>query len=168
MEKSNFNFEQKISIIYKDIDAAFSKYLQASTNVNILRGWSLTVSLAYFGFLISIQTGNYYLFIPYLAFLFLFMYLEAIERDKSKEASDELRFIKEIFKEDELNEFQNKVVAYEFRDFRIQNRPILSFKRFWKRFKLIFYLDSLLWYFIQLTLVFASLYFIKNGSLKID
>jgi len=168
MEELNHNFQQKISIIHKDIDAAFSKYLQANTNVNTLRGWSLTVSLAYFGFLISIQSGIYTLFIPYLIFLFLFMYLEAIERDKSKDASDELRLIKGIFKVNDLEELQSEVSKYEFRDFRVQNRPTLSLKRIWKRFKLIFYLDSFLWYLIQLTLIFACLYFIQSGFLKIE
>ena len=157
----------KIEIIYKDIDAAYSKYIQANTNISTLRGWSLTVSLAYFGFLITVQSGNFILLLPYVLFLIPFMYLEAIERDKSRDASEELRLIKNIFNETELTSFNNKVSEYEFRDFRISNRPIFSCYRIWKRFKIIFYPDSLLWYSIQLILLILCIYFIKNGLLKI-
>ena len=97
MNNSNSTYQYKIEIIYKDIDEAYSKYIQANTNRRTLRGWSLTVSLAYFGFLITIHYGNFILLLPYVMFLVLFMYLEAIERDKSRDASEELKFIKGIF-----------------------------------------------------------------------
>jgi len=75
----------------------------------------LTISLAYFGFLITIQTNNYFLLLPYLLFQLLFMYLEAIERDFSNETSNALRTIKNILLENDICKYENIVWSYQFR-----------------------------------------------------
>ena len=161
----NSLFESKLMIIQKDIEETFSIYNNSKANINTLRGWSLTISLAYFGFLITIQTNNYLLLLPYILFQFFFMYLEATKKDNMDEASSSLYEIKSIFLETDQNKFESVVLAYKFRGYpRPSKRSFISFKRTCKRIKKIFISPELLWwYLVQFILLFLGIYALKNG-----
>ncbi len=151
--KENSLINYKIEIMNKDIDAAFASFVHSGSKINLLRGWSMTVTLAYTSYLISVHTIDFSLYIPYAIFWGLFIYMDAIERDLAHEATDDLRMIKEIFNETEPNHFYQKIWNYQFRETRNANRPTFNCQRFGRRLKLMFCPAAFVWYILQILLV---------------
>lgn len=110
--------DYKADVIVKDWEIAHATYQGHFNYISTLRGWTVTLLLAYIGFLVSIKSDNFLIILPFVIVLLVFMYLEGGARARAALLVDEIRGIERIFMESDAVKFTELVRAYEFRDIR--------------------------------------------------
>ena len=159
---SNLNpIEQKVSIVAKDLDTAFQVYGRYVTRLTSLRGWTVTILLAYMGFLITNKTDKVIALLPLGLVLLLFMYLEAIYRRELRFLAKEVRKVQEIFMEDDPAKFADLIKEYKFRDLRAHAVRETQMNRIIKTLKFMLLPQIIGWYFLLLLLAVACYLEIK-------
>lgn len=159
---SNLNpIEQKISIVAKDLDTAFQVYGRYITRLTSLRGWTVTIVIAYMGFLITNKTDKVIALLPLGLILLLFMYLEAIYRRELRFLAKEVRKVQEIFMEDDPAKFADRIREYKFRDLRSHAVRESHMNRIIKSLRYVFLPEIIVWYLLLLLLAVACYLEIK-------
>ena len=159
---SNLNpIEHKVSIVVKDLDTAFEVYSRYVTRLTSLRGWTVTILLAYMGFLISNKTDKVIALLPLGLILLLFMYLEAVYRGELRFLAKEVREVQEIFMEDDPAKFADRIRDYTFRDLRAHAVRETRMNRMIKPLKFMLLPETIAWYFLLLLLAVACYLEIK-------
>lgn len=140
----------------KELETAFDSYARHRAQIATLRGWSLTVFLAYVGFLIALKSDNFLVVLPYGAFLLLFVRQEAKEQLAGRFDSAEVQKVEEIFTETNPDKFTELIRQYEFRETRLHKlRPRNVYSRT-DLFKYMISRPVVAWYGLQFMLVLAA------------
>jgi hypothetical protein len=148
--------DQKVPIVSKDLDTAFQIYGRYSSQVDTLRGWSLTLLLAYLGFLISIKPGSVSVLFPFVVVMSLFAYLEGRYRSYQSFPGKEVREVEAIFMETDHTKFVDMIRQYEFRDLRMHKRRMGRIERIINASKFMLSLEVVTWYSLLFTLLIVA------------
>ncbi|MBI5649479.1 MAG: hypothetical protein HZC40_03380 [Chloroflexi bacterium] len=148
--------EHKISIIAKEIDTGFESYTRHFAQRATLRGWTITLALAYMGFLISIKSNNFLAVLPFAIVLLLFMYIESGEIATMALDGSEVREVEKIFMESDPTKFTVLIQQYEFRDIRLHKQQPSGIRGRIARLKYMLSLGMIAWYSFLLLLVLAT------------
>lgn len=138
--------ESKVLVIAKEIDTAFEAYTRDFSQIATIRGWTLTLALAYTGFLISIRSTSPVTILPLGVVLLLFMYLESRERMEMSLNGDEVCKVEEIFMENDPAKFTDMIQQYEFRDMRQKKQRTSRIQRWKAQIGHIRALSIIAWY----------------------
>jgi hypothetical protein len=113
---------RKVQLVMKEYDTAFASYSRHSSQIVSLRGWTITLLLAYFGLLQARGTEaiTIVVSIPVILILGGFFVLEALERLYAKINIDNILEIQEQFAQGSSEAFGQWIRTYEFRDQRIR------------------------------------------------
>ncbi len=148
---------RKKDLIMKDYDTAYDSYKRHESHIFVIRGWTITLSVAYMGFLIAIDGFENNLFLLPAIFSFIvFLLLESIERRTIVLVCKELLKIESLFMIESYEEFTKEMIQYKSRNTR--------FNEFTKKelicmsFLSMLRLSILLWY-LFLIVIFLSIYF---------
>jgi len=114
--------QRKLQLLMKEYETAYTSYSRHSSQIVSLRGWTITLLLAYFGLLQAGGSKEFTLVIVIPAVLILggFFVLEALEKLYAKLNVDNVLEIQQHFAQGTDEEFDRWVEAYEFRDHRIR------------------------------------------------
>ena len=138
--------KEKISIIKNDLVTAFNAYTRHESNINILRGWSLTLFIGFEGLLVGLKPESLIIFVPYIIVQVFFMYLEARQTSLMLYIGNEARKVEKIFMETNTQKFIAKINKYKFRDLRIKKEVNPFFQRHLINIKLMFSFGRIIWY----------------------
>ena len=88
----------KKELIIKDYEGAYDSYKRHESHIFTIRGWTITLIVAYLGFLITLNNfSNYFLILPVAILLFFFFLLESAERCYMSLTGDTMLRIEKIF-----------------------------------------------------------------------
>lgn len=129
MKKDNDAEEEKLleikkELILKDYDSLFIVYARETEIVFSFRSWTITLHVAYFGFLLisTLKIPDYAYFIIPFFIIFFFLILEAAERSIMDYLVEDLRKLETMFMEPNLTTLKQYLMKYEFRDIRDKNQ----------------------------------------------
>ena len=120
--KQGNGLQRKMQLLMKEYDTAYTSYARHSSQIVSLRGWSITLLLAYFGLLQAIGSNGLKLVVIIPAGLILggFIVLEALEKCFARLNVDNVLEIQQQSVQGSDEQFERWVEAYEFRDHRIR------------------------------------------------
>ena len=110
--------KRKSQIILKDLDQAFSSYARHSAQISTLRGWSITIVVAYVGLCVTksnLNLSNFSL-LPIVFIVICFFFPEIVERALMVFNHDTAREIQGLFSQENEDQFIRKLKAYETMD----------------------------------------------------
>ena len=147
---------RKKDLIMKDYDTAYDSYKRHESHIFAIRGWTITLSVAYMGFLIAIDGFENNLFLLPAIFSFLvFLILESLESRMISFVWNELLKIESIFMIESDEEFTKEIIQYKSRNTRINELTRKDLIR--RSFLSMLRLATLLWYFF-LIVIFLLIY----------
>lgn len=154
--------DQKVSVVLKDLDTAFQVYGRCASQIDNLRGWSLTLLLAYVTFLISIKPSTVLVLVPFVVTMMLFMYLEGRRRREQSFLGNEVRQVERIFMETDHSKFIQLIKEYEFRDLRGHGMRVRRAERIMITSKSVLSVTVVGWYSLLIMLAVAGYFFIHS------
>lgn len=151
----------KIQAILLDIETghnAVNRSFSSSTN---LRNLSLTVTLAYSGFLLASVNVSVFLFVTHALFVLLIIYADSWEKLVMQFDGGSVREAQLIFMERDPDVFRETVENYEFRDHQlVKIKQIGSLK---EQLRFMFRRDLFGWYVPQFLLTLGIVLARSNG-----
>lgn len=150
--------ETKKELVIKDLETAFQVNAKLSSYHIALRGWSLTLTLAYSGLIISGKVSSSIMLLPLSVVFGVFAYLEANIRRSGDFSRETIIAIEEIFMRSNWDDFAKGIQQYQFRDLRYQRRSLgRGIKENIQTILISRYSSRIiLWYFLLLIPVFVS------------
>jgi hypothetical protein len=158
--------EHKVSIVEKEIDTGFDVYTRHFAQLSTLRGWTLTLALAYLGFLLTVKSSDFLPVIPFGLILIFFMYLESGERINMRQTGLEVRLVEKIFMENDPAKFKKLVEEYEFRDLRLEKEQESWIKKKVNRIKQMFILGTIVWHLLLFLIAVITQWAIMSQMLR--
>jgi hypothetical protein len=156
--------KRKTQIVLKDLDQSFSSYSRHSSQITTLRGWSITLVVAYIGLIVTKSKINFS-FISFLPILFIivgFLALEIIERASMLFNANNAKEIQDLFSYENEDQFIEKIISYITMD---QKLSTMSFqvKLKWL-FSAIFGRKHIVWYSFLILAVFFILLVLRGTT----
>jgi uncharacterized membrane protein len=152
---------RKTGFLVKDYETAFSSYGRHSDKVASIRTWTITLLVAYLGFVATSGSNSpQVMVLPVAIIIACFFALEARERKYMRFLVQELRNVETIFMTKDNEEFHSMVEAYEFRnmrlaDYRMNLNPINLLKPMRSK-------GVVLWYGFLIVTFMGLLYVVNN------
>lgn len=110
--------EWKIPLVIKDLETAYTAHSRHAVNINLMRNLTITLILAYFGFLFTVKPFNVYAGIPIIFLALMFIILETLEKSFMLYLASEITLIQNIFMIENHEEFRDEIRKYQFREMR--------------------------------------------------
>lgn len=159
MSEQNIYIPDHMDLVVKDWEIGFGMYSKHVSQITTIRGWTLTLILAYLGFLVSTQNFNLYLQIPMAFVIGGFFILELIEGMHMQFIGRRTLKIERIFSHPDIETRSREIKQYLFRDVELHERThtdrlkwILSYA---KGVRVVF------WYFFLLLFAFGTFYLLR-------
>lgn len=111
--------DRKYDLLLLDFETAFEWTQHIDSQISNLRSWTITLLLAYAGFLFTQQTRNDQMLLPLMMIPIPFVFLEIYRRMHFSFLGDEVRRIEQMFMVEDNQEFERHLRAYVFRDLKL-------------------------------------------------
>jgi hypothetical protein len=108
-------------IVMKDWETGFAMYTKHVAQITALRGWTLTLLLAYLGFLMGIRHFDWYLQVPMGFVIGGFLILELFEGASMQLVSRRTHRIEQIFANPDPDAQNHVLQRYRFRDLELSD-----------------------------------------------
>jgi hypothetical protein len=124
--------------------------------VSTLRGWTVTLLLAYLGFLVSVKSTNVLTILPFVFVLLLFLYLEAGSRARLTALRTEMGEIENIFMETDAAKFTQLIQKFEFRSLKDAKAQKFWIRGRFEQLRYALLLEVCTWYLSELLIIIAA------------
>ena len=123
--QDNYSIEKR-ELIIKDWETGFEMYNKHVAQITALRGWNLTLMLAYLGFVTSIKLFDIFLIIPMIFVIVGFFILELFEGMYMQFIGRQILKIERIFSIIEERKRNQEIDEYRFRDLELLNQSYIG------------------------------------------
>jgi hypothetical protein len=133
----------KEELVIKDWEKGFDMHTKHNSQVSLIRGWTITLLMAYFGFLTSIKRFEFVFIIPMMLIIAGFLILELFEGIYLVSIGRQLHEVERIFMIRDINQRDVCIDKYQFRNLQLAKRrftdKILSAVSYIKSYRVIFW-----------------------------
>ena len=140
LDKNDLRLRYKGDLLKKDWEISFNMYTKHILQITSVRGWTITLLIAYLGFLASFNKFDVIFIGPMVLIILGFFILELFEATSLTFISNKVQEVEQLFMLDDPDKFIVGIENYLFRNFEYQTytKKFLSIMYYTFKIRVIF------------------------------